>query len=86
MDMDPAERGGVEWVPEFCPVKGSSSLARSRTAALWRSAARRRLHCCDSRLGVVRPSVPPGGVGRVRHMTLYSMSRIQDDDIRPSAG
>ena len=25
MDMDLAERGGVEWVPEFCPVKGSSS-------------------------------------------------------------
>ena len=24
MDMDPAERGGVEWVSEFCPVKGSS--------------------------------------------------------------
>ena len=23
MDMDPAERGGVEWVSEFCPVKGS---------------------------------------------------------------
>ena len=21
--MDPAERGGVEWVSEFCPVKGS---------------------------------------------------------------
>ena len=28
MDMDPAERGGVEWVSEFCPVKGSSSLYR----------------------------------------------------------
>ena len=25
MDMDPAERGGVEWVSEFCPVKGSTS-------------------------------------------------------------
>ena len=24
MDMDPAERGGVEWVSEFCPVKGSN--------------------------------------------------------------
>ena len=24
MDMDPAELGGVEWVSEFCPVKGSS--------------------------------------------------------------
>ena len=24
MDMDPAERGGVEWVSEFCPVKGST--------------------------------------------------------------
>ena len=23
MDMDAAERGGVEWVSEFCPVKGS---------------------------------------------------------------
>ena len=23
MDMDPAERGGVEWVSEFYPVKGS---------------------------------------------------------------
>ena len=23
MDMDLAERGGVEWVSEFCPVKGS---------------------------------------------------------------
>ena len=21
--MDPAERGGVEWVSELCPVKGS---------------------------------------------------------------
>ena len=27
MDMDPAERGGVEWVSEFCPVKGSSATA-----------------------------------------------------------
>ena len=27
MDMDPAERGGVEWVSEFCPVKGSSPNA-----------------------------------------------------------
>ena len=27
MDMDPAERGGVEWVSEFCPVKGSTKLA-----------------------------------------------------------
>ena len=26
MDMDPAERGGVEWVSEFCPVKGSSHV------------------------------------------------------------
>ena len=25
MDMDPAERGGVEWVSEFCPVKGSNT-------------------------------------------------------------
>ena len=25
MDMDPAERGGVEWVSDFCPVKGSST-------------------------------------------------------------
>ena len=25
MDMDPAERGGVEWVSAFCPVKGSRS-------------------------------------------------------------
>ena len=24
MDMDPAERGGVEWVSEFCPVKSST--------------------------------------------------------------
>ena len=24
MDMDPAERSGVEWVSEFCPVKGST--------------------------------------------------------------
>ena len=24
MDTDPAERGGVEWVSEFCPVKGST--------------------------------------------------------------
>ena len=24
MDMDPAERGGVEWVSEFCSVKGST--------------------------------------------------------------
>ena len=24
MDMDPAERGGVVWVSEFSPVKGSS--------------------------------------------------------------
>ena len=24
MDMDPAERGGVEWASEFCPVKGST--------------------------------------------------------------
>ena len=23
MDMDLAERSGVEWVSEFCPVKGS---------------------------------------------------------------
>ena len=26
MDMDPAERGGVEWVSEFCPVTGSSHV------------------------------------------------------------
>ena len=25
MDMDLAERGGVEWVSKFCPLKGSSS-------------------------------------------------------------
>ena len=24
MDMDPAERGGVEWASEFRPVKGST--------------------------------------------------------------
>ena len=24
--MDPAERGEVEWVSEFCPVKGSNVL------------------------------------------------------------
>ena len=24
MDMEAAERGGVEWVSEFCPVKGST--------------------------------------------------------------
>ena len=24
MDMDLAERGGVEWVSKFCPVKDSS--------------------------------------------------------------
>ena len=23
MDMDLAEQGGVEWIPKFCPVKGS---------------------------------------------------------------
>ena len=28
MDMDPAERGGVEWVSEFCPVKGSTHYDR----------------------------------------------------------
>ena len=27
MDVDPAEWGGVEWVSEFCPVKGSSRRA-----------------------------------------------------------
>ena len=26
MDMDPAERGGVEWVSEICSVKGSSCV------------------------------------------------------------
>ena len=25
MDMDPTEQGGVEWVSEFCPVKGSNA-------------------------------------------------------------
>ena len=29
MDMDPAERGGVEWVSEFCPVKGSRLWAEA---------------------------------------------------------
>ena len=27
MGMDLAEWGGVEWVSEFCPVKGSSCVA-----------------------------------------------------------
>ena len=31
MDMDPAERGGVEWVSEFCPVKDSSGKHMSTT-------------------------------------------------------
>ena len=30
MDMDPAERGEVEWVSEFCPMKG---FTRDREAA-----------------------------------------------------
>ena len=29
MDTDPAERGGMEWVSEFCPVKGSSPDPRT---------------------------------------------------------
>ena len=31
--MDPAERGGVEWVSEFCPVKGSSWLPHGFNAS-----------------------------------------------------
>ena len=41
MDMDPAERGGVEWVSEFFPVKGSSHRIKIVYVAhfihLWRS-------------------------------------------------
>ena len=32
MDMDPAERGGVEWVSDCCPVKGSTSHTPSLNA------------------------------------------------------
>ena len=39
MDMDPAERGGVEWVSEFCPVKGSKFRpVPARPVMTWRRA------------------------------------------------
>ena len=34
MDMDLAERGGVEWVSEICPVKGSSRASQREPGPL----------------------------------------------------
>ena len=51
MDMDPAERGGVEWVSEFCPVKGSSFAHATHAAtpgALLAGILYRVLAGCDT--------------------------------------
>ena len=57
MDMDPAERGGVEWVSEFCPVKGSSSYIKKTLGNLTqdRSGAGNAASapCCAGRVGVL---------------------------------
>ena len=56
MDMDPAERGRVEWVSEFCPVKGSI-----RHACWWLPSSPRLLVATESatRLLVAAESATP---------------------------
>ena len=45
MDMDPAERGGVEWVSEFGPVKGSNGPSLSYILTRTQKNFRRAYSC-----------------------------------------
>ena len=72
MDMDPAERGGVEWVSEICPVKGSNANPISnRPSALFQVGLGDCFRSVEISFSTAMPMVrmPAGLVGRCVALT-----------------
>ena len=72
MDMDSAERGGVEWVSEFCPVKASTQHRPAPTIPARQGGADGR-HLSKARLPKDRATKPR----QVQLLTTHSLNARQ---------